>query len=146
MLVVFAWAPSRPSHHRAGKWALCWAEQLLGSSGYRHQLCGLRWRYSDGRMLRVCSCLEAADCINPGIPAPISFQGLLFPCPATINQAGRAAAAGLVLSRSVFSLPEVISGEPGGICHLPTGLCPASSRASPFNPAALGSGSRGWDQ
>lgn len=141
---MFAWAPSRPSHHRVGN-GLCagqssfWAPQDTGTNSVAS---------GGDTLMEGCSevGLEAADCINPGIPAHISFQGLLFPCPATINQAGRAAAAGLGLSRSVPSLPEVISGKPGGICHLPTALCPASSRASPFNPAALGSGSRGWDR
>lgn len=66
--------------------------------------------------------LEAAGCFDPGIPAPTFFHALLFACPPTINQVGREAAAGLVLSRSVSSLlevPRVISGEPGGISHLP---------------------------
>lgn len=72
--------------------------------------------------LGVCSHLEAAGCISLGIPAPIFFRRFLFPCPATTNQPGREAPSGLELSRSVSSLLEVvrvISGEPGGVYHLP---------------------------
>lgn len=63
--------------------------------------------------------LEAAGCFDAGIPAPTFFHGLLFACPPTINQVGREAAAGPVLSRSLLEVVRVISGEPGGISHLP---------------------------
>lgn len=92
-----------------------------------------------GSVFLLGRALEAAGCINPGIPA---LHGLLFPCPATINQAGREAAAGMVLSRRIprlLQVHRVISGEPSEICHLPlgfAGLCPGSSKASPFTPSS----------
>lgn len=64
---------------------------------------------------------------------PPSSMGCCFLVLPPSTQAGREAAAGLVLSRSPLEVARVISGEPGGISHLPWAV-PCQQRGFTLHP------------